>query len=142
MPTCTGSEGGFFQAEMSFPEDYPNMPPKLIITSDFCTRRASCRQPKAVIPAPEGHGLKATASRPRAKGRARATSARVFCLPPHVSLCFVDIDVRQARGAQGIRTFTAMDGSVSPFCMPPGTTLLAMRAPPNAGCLCTRSSPS
>jgi len=34
-PAETPYEGGFFQAEMSFPEDYPNMPPKLIITSDF-----------------------------------------------------------------------------------------------------------
>ena len=29
------SEGGFFNAQMDFPQDYPNMPPKLKILSSF-----------------------------------------------------------------------------------------------------------
>jgi ubiquitin-conjugating enzyme E2 G1 len=29
------SEGGFFKAMMNFPRDYPNLPPKLQIKSDF-----------------------------------------------------------------------------------------------------------
>ena len=32
---CARSEGGFFKAIMMFPQDYPNMPPTLKITSDF-----------------------------------------------------------------------------------------------------------
>jgi len=34
-PSDTPYEGGFFKALMSFPKDYPNMPPKLRITSKF-----------------------------------------------------------------------------------------------------------
>ena len=33
--TRARSEGGFFKAIMKFPQDYPNMPPTLKITSDF-----------------------------------------------------------------------------------------------------------
>ena len=34
-PAETLYEGGFFQAEMEFPSDYPNAPPKLKFTSEF-----------------------------------------------------------------------------------------------------------
>ena len=34
-PPDTHYEGGFFKASMKFPQDYPNMPPTLKITSDF-----------------------------------------------------------------------------------------------------------
>jgi len=34
-PVETPYEGGFFKALMTFPKDYPNMPPKLRITSKF-----------------------------------------------------------------------------------------------------------
>ena len=34
-PPDTPYEGGFFNARMTFPLEYPNMPPKLIFTSDF-----------------------------------------------------------------------------------------------------------
>lgn len=34
-PPDTPYEGGFFQAEMTFPKNYPNMPPTLRFTSEF-----------------------------------------------------------------------------------------------------------
>jgi len=34
-PPDTPYEGGFFQAEMNFPHEYPNLPPKLKFTSEF-----------------------------------------------------------------------------------------------------------
>ena len=34
-PPDTPYEGGFFQAEMTFPNDYPNNPPKLRFLSEF-----------------------------------------------------------------------------------------------------------
>jgi len=34
-PPDTPYEGGFFAAEMSFTQEYPNMPPKLKFTADF-----------------------------------------------------------------------------------------------------------
>lgn len=34
-PPETPYEGGFFNAEMTFPKDYPNHPPKLKVISDF-----------------------------------------------------------------------------------------------------------
>ena len=34
-PADTPYEGGFFQAEMRFPSDYPNHPPKLRFVSEF-----------------------------------------------------------------------------------------------------------
>jgi len=34
-PAGTPYESGLFKAEMSFPQDYPNMPPKLVFTSDL-----------------------------------------------------------------------------------------------------------
>jgi len=34
-PPDTVYEGGFFNATMTFPKDYPNMPPKLKFTSEF-----------------------------------------------------------------------------------------------------------
>ena len=34
-PTETPYEGGFFQAEMRFPNDYPNHPPTLRFISEF-----------------------------------------------------------------------------------------------------------
>ena len=34
-PPDTPYEGGFFQAEMTFPKDYPNHPPTLQFTSEF-----------------------------------------------------------------------------------------------------------
>ena len=34
-PPDTPYEGGFFQAEMTFPKDYPNLPPTLQFTSEF-----------------------------------------------------------------------------------------------------------
>lgn len=35
MSRCVRSEGGVFKALMHFPKDYPNLPPRLQITSDF-----------------------------------------------------------------------------------------------------------
>lgn len=34
-PTDTPYEGGFFKARMTFPREYPNLPPKLTFTSKF-----------------------------------------------------------------------------------------------------------
>jgi ubiquitin-conjugating enzyme E2 G1 len=34
-PTDTPYEGGFFKARMTFPKEYPNLPPKLTFTSKF-----------------------------------------------------------------------------------------------------------
>ena len=34
-PTDTPYEGGMFNAKLTFPKDYPNMPPKLVFTSEF-----------------------------------------------------------------------------------------------------------
>lgn len=41
-PSAPRSEGGFFKALMTFPKDYPNLPPKLQIKSEFWHPNGVC----------------------------------------------------------------------------------------------------
>lgn len=42
FPTSTRSEGGFFKAELKFPDDFPNTPPKMTFLTPMWHPNSAC----------------------------------------------------------------------------------------------------